>query len=93
MPRPRIFTRSFVRPERLLELVPMMAPSRPKQGPPIKRAAEEGWLMRYLSTIVAPLGISATLLVGQAVAQVEPPAPGMPDQDSGREHGHRASLA
>jgi predicted ester cyclase len=31
--------------------------------------------MRYLSTIVAPLGISATLLVGQAVAQVEPPAP------------------
>ena len=31
--------------------------------------------MRYLSAIVAPLGISATLLVGQAVAQVEPPAP------------------
>jgi steroid delta-isomerase-like uncharacterized protein len=52
-----------------------MAPSRPKQGPPVKRAAEEGWLMRYLSTIVAPLGISAMLLVGQAVAQVESPAP------------------
>jgi predicted ester cyclase len=52
-----------------------MAPSRPKRGPPVKRAAEEGWLMRYLSAIVAPLGISATLLVGQAVAQVESPAP------------------
>jgi hypothetical protein len=47
----------------------------PEQGPPIKRAAEEGWLMRYLSAIVAPLGISVTLLVGQAVAQVDPPAP------------------
>jgi hypothetical protein len=45
-----------------------MAPSRPKQEPPVKRAAEEGWLMRYLSAIVAPLGISATLLVGQVVA-------------------------
>jgi steroid delta-isomerase-like uncharacterized protein len=31
--------------------------------------------MRYLSAIVALLGISATLLLGQAVAQVEPPAP------------------
>jgi hypothetical protein len=49
-------------------LVAVMAPSRPKQEPPVKRAAEEGWLMRYLSAIVAPLGISATLLVGQAVA-------------------------
>jgi predicted ester cyclase len=29
----------------------------------------------HLSVILAPLGISATLLVGQAVAQVEPPAP------------------
>jgi hypothetical protein len=56
-------------------LVAVMAPSRPKRGPPVKRAAEEGWLMRYLSAIVAPLGISATLLVGQAVAQVESPAP------------------
>jgi steroid delta-isomerase-like uncharacterized protein len=52
-----------------------MAPSRPKQGPPVKRAAKEGWLMRYWSTFVAPLGISAMLLVGQAVAQVESPAP------------------
>jgi hypothetical protein len=43
--------------------------------PPVKRAAEEGWLMRYLSAIVALFGISATLLLGQAVAQVEPPAP------------------
>jgi hypothetical protein len=29
----------------------------------------------HLSVILAPLGISATLLVGQAVAQAEPPAP------------------
>jgi predicted ester cyclase len=75
MTRPRILTRSFIRPERLLGLVPVMAPSRPKQGALVKRTAEEGWRMRYLSAIVAPLGISATLLVGQAVAQVEPLAP------------------
>jgi hypothetical protein len=55
-------------------LVPVIAPSRPKEGARVKRAAE-GSLMRYLSAVVAPLGISATLLVGQAVAQVEPPAP------------------
>jgi hypothetical protein len=29
----------------------------PEQGPPNKRPAEAGWLMRYLSAIVAPLGI------------------------------------
>jgi hypothetical protein len=42
---------------------------------PVKRAAEEGSLMRYLSAVVALLGISATLLLGQAIAQAEPPAP------------------
>jgi hypothetical protein len=52
-----------------------MAPSGAKQNAPVVRAAEEGWLTCYLSAIVAPIGISATLLVGQAVAQVEPPAP------------------
>jgi hypothetical protein len=31
--------------------------------------------MRYLSAAVALLGISATLLLGQAIAQAEPPAP------------------
>jgi hypothetical protein len=56
-------------------LVPVIAPSRPKEGARVKRAAEEGSLVRYLSAVVAPLGISATLLVDQAVAQVEPPAP------------------
>jgi hypothetical protein len=33
----------------------VIAPSRPKEGPPVKRAAEEGSLMRYLSAIVALL--------------------------------------
>jgi predicted ester cyclase len=31
--------------------------------------------MRYLSAVVALLGISATLLLGQAIAQAEPPTP------------------
>jgi hypothetical protein len=53
----------------------VIAPSRPKEGARVKRAAEEGSLMRYLSAVVALLGISATLLLGQAIAQAEPPAP------------------
>jgi steroid delta-isomerase-like uncharacterized protein len=56
-------------------LVPVIAPEPPEEGPPVKRAAAGGSLMRYLSAIVALLGISATLLLGQAVAQAEPLAP------------------
>jgi hypothetical protein len=71
-----------------------MAPSRAKQGPPVKGAAEESWLMRDLSAIVAPLGISARLLVGQAVAQVEPRAPPeCPIKTAVENTVHSASLA
>lgn len=56
-------------------MVPVIVPSRPKEGARVKRAAEEGSLMRYLSAVVALLGISATLLLGQAIAQAEPSAP------------------